>query len=34
MNMFEVESKKIIGNLYAICKDNHYPDCSVLMEQA
>ena len=28
------EAKKIIGNLYAICKDNHYPDCSVLMEQA
>lgn len=28
------EAKKIIGNLYAICKDNHYPDSSVLMEQA
>jgi len=28
------EAKKIIGNLYAICKDNHYPNCSVLMEQA
>lgn len=28
------EAKKIIGNLYAICKDNHYPDSSVFMEQA
>ena len=28
------EAKKIIGNLYAICKDNHYPNTSVLMEQA
>jgi vacuolar-type H+-ATPase subunit E/Vma4 len=28
------EAKKIIGNLYAICKDNHYPNSSVLMEQA
>ena len=28
------EAKKIIGNLFAICKDNHYPNCSVLMEQA
>jgi hypothetical protein len=27
-------AKKIIGNLYAICKDNHYPNSSVLMEQA
>ena len=26
-------ARKIIGNLYAICKDNHYPDGSVLMEQ-
>lgn len=29
-----VKAKKIIGNLYAICKDNHYPNSSVLMEQA
>ena len=28
------EAKKIISNLYAICKDNHYPNTSVLMEQA
>ena len=28
------KAKKIIGNLYAICKDNHYPNTSVLMEQA
>ena len=28
------EAKKIIGNFYAICKDNHYPNSSVLMEQA
>lgn len=28
------QAKKIIGNLYAICKDNHYPNTSVLMEQA
>lgn len=28
------EAKKILGNLYAICKDNHYSDGSVLMEQA
>ena len=29
-----VKAKKIIGNLYAICKDNHYSNISVLMEQA
>ena len=29
-----IEAKKIIGNLYSICKDNHYPNSSVLMEQA
>ena len=28
------KAKKIISNLYAICKDNHYPNTSVLMEQA
>lgn len=28
------QAKKIIGNLYAMCKDNHYPGSSVLMEQA
>ena len=28
------KAKKIVGNLYAICKDNHYPNSSVLMEQA
>ena len=28
------KAKKIIGNLYAICKDNHYPNTSVLIEQA
>lgn len=28
------KARKIIGNLYAICKDNHYPNGSVLMEQA
>ena len=29
-----INAEKIIGNLYAICKDNHYPNSSVLMEQA
>ena len=28
------KAKKIIGNLYAICKDNHYPNTSVLIERA
>lgn len=28
------KAKKIIGNLYPICKDNHCPNSSVLMEQA
>ena len=28
------KAKKIVGNLYAICKDNHYPNSSILMEQA
>jgi len=28
------KAKKIIGNLYAICKDNHYPNSSILMEEA
>jgi hypothetical protein len=29
-----IKAKKIIGNLYAICKDNHYPNSSILMEEA
>lgn len=28
------KAKEIISNLYAICKDNYYPNSSVLMEQA
>lgn len=28
------KAKKIVGNLYAICRDNHYLDGSVLMKQA
>ena len=29
-----LNAEMIIGNLYAICKDNHYPNSSVQMEQA
>lgn len=29
-----INAEKIIGNLYAICKDNHYPNSPVQMEQA